>query len=366
MNTLNTIPFPKSWDEDSPIELLSGMISIPSISREEAEVADFLEKWIEAHGYEVNRMGNNLWLMAPGFDAKKPTILLNSHIDTVKPNHGWQRNPFQPKLEGNRLYGLGSNDAGASVVSLLYAYFSLIEKNQPYNLIFSATAEEETSGEHGIADLLKVMPPIDFAVVGEPTEMQAAVAEKGLLVLDCNVFGQSGHAAHDVGDNAIYKAIPMIEWFRTHQFEKTSEWLGRVKMTVTMVQAGTQHNVIPDRCTFVVDIRTNELYSNADLLQEIQNNFPNADCEIKPRSLTLGSSHIDLNHPAVQKAIQLGCRCYGSPTLSDMTKMPFPSLKMGPGNSSRSHQADEYIQIDEITSAIEQYIKWLDQLQIKC
>jgi len=366
MNSPETIPFPKSFEEDSPIELLSNMISIPSFSREEKEVADFLEKWIEAHGYEVNRMGNNLWLLAPGFDDKKPTILLNSHIDTVKPNHGWQRNPFQPKLEGNRLYGLGSNDAGASVVSLLYAYFSLIEKNQPYNLIFSATAEEETSGDHGIADLLTVMPPIDFAIVGEPTEMQAAVAEKGLLVLDCTVFGQSGHAAHAVGDNAIYKAIPIIEWFRSHQFEKTSEWLGQVKMTVTMIQAGTQHNVIPDRCTFVVDVRTNERYSNAALLEEIQNALSTTHCEIKARSLNLGSSHIELTHPAVQKAIQLGCRCYGSPTMSDMTKMPFPSLKMGPGNSSRSHQADEFIQIDEISFAIQQYIKLLDQLEIKC
>lgn len=366
MNSLTTIPFPKSFEEDSPIELLSKMISIPSISREEKEVADFLENWIESHGYQVNRKGNNLWLLAPGFDEKKPTILLNSHIDTVKPNQGWTRNPFQAKQEGNRLYGLGSNDAGASVVSLLYAYFSLIETNQPYNLIFSATAEEETSGEHGIADLLSLMPPIDFAIVGEPTEMQAAVAEKGLLVLDCTVFGKSGHAAHAVGDNAIYKAMPIIEWFRTHQFKKTSDWLGNVKMTVTMIQAGTQHNVIPDRCTFVVDIRTNECYTNAKLLEEIKQTIANPDCEIKARSLTLGSSHIELSHPAVQKAIQLGCRCYGSPTLSDMTKMPFPSLKMGPGNSSRSHQADEFIQIDEIHSAIQQYINLLDQLQIKC
>lgn len=355
--------FPDTPDNMSAIDLLAKMIAIPSISREEKEVADLLEQWIEEHGYAVNRSGNNVWMLAPGFDSTKPTLLLNSHIDTVKPNNGWQRNPFRATFEGDRLYGLGSNDAGASVVSLLHAYFALIEKSQPYNLIFAATIEEETSGANGIASLLPLLPPIHFAIVGEPTEMQVAVAEKGLLVLDCTAIGQSGHAAHDVGDNAIYKAMADIEWFRTHRFEKISDWLGEVKMTVTMIQSGTQHNVIPDRCTFVVDVRSNELYSNQQLLDEISDSV---SCEVKARSLLLGSSQIDIDYPAVQRAIQLGRSCYGSPTLSDMTKMSFPSMKIGPGQSARSHRADEFIDIREIKEAISLYVRLLDQLQITC
>ncbi|MBB3187716.1 M20 family metallo-hydrolase [Microbacter margulisiae] len=362
MATNGILDFPEQLGPQSAIDLLSKMIAIPSISREEKAVADFLEKWIEEHGYVANRSGDNVWMLSPGFDASKPTILLNSHIDTVKPNNGWQRNPFRAVFEGDRLYGLGSNDAGASVVSLLHAYLHLIEKNQPYNLIFAATAEEEISGDNGIAKLLPILPPVHFAIVGEPTEMNAAIAEKGLLVLDCTVTGQSGHAAHAIGDNAIYKAIPEIEWFRSHRFEKTSQWLGEVKMTVTMIQAGTQHNVIPDRCTFVVDVRSNERYTNQGLLEEIRNSV---SCEVNPRSLKLGSSHIDILHPAVQRSIRIGRTCYGSPTLSDMTKMNFPALKIGPGKSSRSHQADEFIQRSEIEEAIAIYIQLLDQLVIK-
>lgn len=361
MTTNGTLTFPEQPDGASAIDLLSKMIAIPSISREEKEVADFLERWIEERGYAVNRAGNNVWMLSPGFDSNKPTILLNSHIDTVKPNNGWQRNPFHATFEGERLYGLGSNDAGASVVSLLHAYFTLIETTQPYNLIFAATAEEEISGANGIASLLPIFPPIHFAVVGEPTEMQVAVAEKGLLVLDCTTKGRSGHAAHDIGDNAIYKAMPDIEWFRTHRFEKISEWLGEVKMTVTMIQSGMQHNVIPDRCTFVVDVRSNELYTNQQLLDEIRTHV---SCEVNARSLLLGSSQIEIQHPAVQRAIQLGRSCYGSPTLSDMTKMNFPCMKMGPGQSVRSHQADEFIAIHEIEEAILLYINLLDQLKI--
>lgn len=361
MTTNGTLIFPDQPDSTSAIDLLSKMIAIPSLSRGEKEIADFLEQWIEEHGYDVNRMGNNIWLLSPGFDASKPTILLNSHIDTVKPNNGWQRNPFHATFEGDRLYGLGSNDAGASIVSLLHTYFSLIEHKQPYNLIFAATIEEEISGNNGIASLLPLLPPIHFAIVGEPTEMQVAVAEKGLMVLDCTTIGQSGHAAHDIGDNAIYKAIPDIEWFRMHRFEKVSEWLGEVKMTVTMIQSGMQHNVIPDRCTFVVDLRSNERYTNQELLDEIRTAVT---CEVTPRSLLLGPSHIDLAHPAVLRAIQLGRNCYGSPTLSDMTKMSFPCMKMGPGQSRRSHQADEFITTSEIKEAILLYVKLLDQLKV--
>jgi acetylornithine deacetylase len=360
MNDTHTFHFP-SVDGDSAVELLAAMIAIPSVSREEQAVADYLERWIESCGYAVNRSGNNVWLLSPGFNSDKPTILLNSHIDTVKPNSGWQRDPFSATFEGERLYGLGSNDAGASVVSLLHAFFALVEKEQPYNLIYAATAEEEISGMNGIASLLPVLPRIDFAVVGEPTEMNVAVAEKGLMVLDCLSTGQAGHAAHDTGENAIYKALPNIDWFRTYQFENESEWLGKVKMSVTMVNAGTQHNVVPDRCTFVVDVRSNDCYSNLQLLEEIKSAV---SCEVTPRSTRLSSSHIALSHPAVQKAIALGRTCYGSPTLSDMAVMPFPSIKMGPGHTSRSHKADEYICKEEIKTAICMYVELLSNLTL--
>lgn len=361
MPEISSFHFP-SADGDSAIELLAAMIEIPSLSREENAVADYLEHWIESCGYSVNRSGNNVWLMAPGYDAEKPTILLNSHIDTVKPNAGWQRNPFKATFEGDKLYGLGSNDAGASVVSLLHAYFELVAKEQPYNLIFAATAEEEVSGTNGITSLLPILPPIDFAVVGEPTEMNVAVAEKGLMVLDCVVYGQAGHAAHETGVNAIYEALPDIEWFRTHQFEKVSEWLGKVRMSVTMINSGTQHNVIPDRCSFVVDIRSSDCYSNQELLDEIKEAV---SCEVTPRSTRLGSSHISLTHPAVSKAIQMGRKCYGSPTLSDMAVIPFSAIKMGPGHTTRSHKADEFIYKHEITDGIAKYVELLSGLSIK-
>ena len=361
MNEITTLHFP-SVDGDSAIELLAAMIAIPSVSREEKAVADYLERWIESCGYSVNRSGNNVWMLSPGFHPDKPTILLNSHIDTVKPNAGWQRDPFSPTFEGDRLYGLGSSDAGASVVSLLHAYFALAAKEQPYNLIFAVTAEEEISGMNGIVSLLPLLPHIDFAIVGEPTEMNAAVAEKGLMVLDCLTLGQAGHAAHDTGENAIYKAMVDIEWFRSHQFPMVSEWLGKVKMSVTMVSAGTQHNVVPDRCTFIVDVRSNDCYSNQQLLEEIR---ALVSCEVTPRSTRLSSSHISLLHPAVQKAVALGRSCYGSPTLSDMAVMPFPSLKMGPGNTSRSHKADEYICKEEIRDAIATYVALLTDLKIE-
>lgn len=362
MNETPSFHFP-TVDGESALELLASLIEIPSLSREETAVADYLERWIESCGYAVNRSGNNVWMLAPGYDAAKPTILLNSHIDTVKPNAGWQRDPFKATFEGDKLYGLGSNDAGASVVSLLHTYFALVSDEQPYNLLFAATAEEEVSGTNGIAALLPLLPPVDFAVVGEPTGMQVAVAEKGLMVLDCVVYGKSGHAAHDTGENAIYKALPDIEWFRSHQFEKESEWLGKVKMSVTIINAGTQHNVIPDRCTFAVDVRSNDCYTNLQLLDEIKDSV---SCEVTPRSTRLGSSGIPVDHPAVQKATGMGRNCYGSPTLSDMALLPFPAIKMGPGQSSRSHKSDEYICRSEIAEAISLYTGLLSGLVINC
>ena len=344
------------------IDLLKGMISRPSFSREEGEVADFLKKSWEKAGYKVNHKGNNLWLIAPGFDLDKPTLLLNSHIDTVKPASGWTKDPFKPEeTEDERLYGLGSNDAGASVVSLYEAFRVLSGKEQPYNLIFLASCEEEVSGKNGIESVLPQLPPIALGIVGEPTEMQPAIAEKGLMVVDVTAHGKAGHAARNEGDNAIYKVLEDIRWFRDYRFPKESPLLGPVKMSVTQINAGTQHNVIPDICTFVVDIRSNECYSNEELFNEISTHIKS---EAKARSFRLNSSHIDAGHPFVRRAIQLGRVPFGSPTLSDQALMKFPSVKMGPGKSSRSHTADEYIMVSEIEEAIGLYIELLDGLVI--
>ena len=343
------------------IALLQQMIAISSESKEESAVADFLERFIEINGYVASRKNNNIWVMSSGFDVSRPTILLNSHIDTVKPVLGWSRDPLRPTIENGKLYGLGSNDAGASVVSLLFAFFSLTKQQQSYNLIFGASAEEEISGVNGLECLLKELPVIDFAIVGEPTGMNMAVAEKGLMVLDCTVYGKAGHAARDEGDNAIYKAIKDIDWFRSYQYEKRSELLGRVKMTVTQINSGTQHNVIPDKCTFVVDVRSNEMYSNQEILSEIINHV---DCEVQPRSTRLSSSATPLDHAVVKRGLELNRTLFGSPTLSDQSLMPFASIKMGPGKSSRSHTADEYILVSEIDEAIDVYIQLLDGLKL--
>ena len=341
------------------ITLLSSLISIPSISREEEKVADFLQNYIEENGIMTGRSGNNIWCISPMFDIKKPTILLNSHIDTVKPVNGWRKHPFTAKMEDGKLYGLGSYDAGASVVSLFQVYRHLSATQQAYNLIFLASCEEEVSGKNGIESVLPQLPPITLGIVGEPTEMHPAIAEKGLMVLDVQAHGKAGHAARNEGDNAIYKALDDIQWFRTHRFPKESSLLGPVKMSVTQVNAGTQHNVIPDLCSFVVDIRSNECYSNEELYQEICSHIQS---EAKARSFRLNSSRIDLEHPFVQRAIRLGRTPFGSPTLSDQALMKFPSVKMGPGKSSRSHKADEFILISEIEEAISMYIKILDGL----
>lgn len=341
--------------------LLKSLISIPSPSREEERAADFLQNYIEAEGMQTGRKGNNVWCLSPMFDLNKPTILLNSHIDTVKPVNGWRKDPFTPREENGKLYGLGSNDAGASVVSLLQVFLQLCRTRQSYNLIYLASCEEEVSGKEGIESVLPGLPPISFAIVGEPTEMQPAIAEKGLMVLDVTATGKAGHAARDEGENAIYKALDDMAWFRDYRFGKVSPLLGPVKISVTMVNAGTQHNVVPDRCTFVVDVRSNELYSNEELFAEIKKHI---SCRTEARSFRLNSSHIDEKHPFVQKAIALGRVPFGSPTLSDQALMSFPSVKIGPGRSSRSHTADEYIMIKEIEEAIGLYMEMLEGLEL--
>lgn len=339
------------------IGLLKQLIIIPSVSREEEAVADALQSFIEETGIMTYRSGNNVWCLSPGFDPKRPTLLLNSHIDTVKPVAGWKRHPHAPLVEDGRLYGLGSNDAGASVVSLLQVFRQLCLTPQKYNIIYLASCEEEVSGKGGIESVLPLLPPIDIAIVGEPTGMQPAIAEKGLMVLDVTAYGRAGHAAREEGDNAIYKVLEDIAWFRNHQFEKVSSLLGPVKMSVTQINAGTQHNVVPDHCTFVVDIRSNELYSNEELYKEICGHI---QCEAKARSFRLNSSSINADHPLVKRAIEIGLTPFGSPTLSDQALLPFPSLKMGPGKSNRSHTADEYILVDEIKDAIRIYLELLD------
>lgn len=344
------------------IDTLKEMISRPSFSREEAAVADFLQQTWQAAGHTVHRKGNNLWIISPGFDLNKPTLLLNSHIDTVKPASGWTKDPFTPEeSEDEKLYGLGSNDAGASVVSLYAAFSVLADKEQAYNLIFLASCEEEVSGKNGLESVLPDLPPISFALVGEPTGMQPAVAEKGLMVLDCIAIGKAGHAARNEGINAITLAIKDIEWFNNYQFPLKSDFLGPVKMSVTIIHAGTQHNVVPDRCEFTVDIRTNEFYPNEKLFELIKEEV---GCEVKARSFRLNSTRTDLDHPFVQRALMMGKEPFGSPTLSDQALMPFPSVKIGPGDSARSHAADEYIGLMEIREAIDTYVRLLDGLKL--
>lgn len=341
--------------------LLKNIIAIPSFSKEERKVADLLERYIELQGYAVSRKDNNIWLMSPGFDPARPTLLLCSHIDTVKPVAGWTHDPFLPVVENGKLFGLGSNDAGASVVTLLQVFFILSQKKQNYNLIYAAVAEEEISGEKGVSSLLQELPHIDFAVVGEPTSMHLAVAEKGLMVLDCVAYGKSGHAARNEGDNAIYKALEDIIWFKEFIFPEQTAFLGPVKMTVTQINAGTQHNVVPDLCSFVVDVRSNEMYNNQELLEII---MQKVNCTVTARSTRLSSTATPLDHPIVGQGKVLGRKLFGSPTLSDQALLPFPSVKIGPGDSSRSHTANEYVLLKEIEEAIEVYVEILDGVQM--
>lgn len=349
----------KQYIEES-VELLKRMVAISSISRNEGDVADMIQDTVTRMGLKVNRDGNNLWVLQDGWVSGKPTVLLNAHIDTVKPASGYTRDPFAPTEEGDTLWGLGTNDDGASVVSLLAAFRYLSTREDlPYNLIWSATAEEEVSGKNGVESILGKLGHIEFGVVGEPTGMQMAVAEKGLMVLDCTTEGVSGHAARNEGVNAIYKALPVVEWFRTKQWERVSPFLGPVKMSVTQIDAGTQHNVVPDKCHFVVDVRVNDLYRNQELLDLIKTDEHTKECTIQERSTRLNSSHIDVDHPIVKKALGMDIKLFGSPTLSDQALMPFPTVKIGPGDSARSHTADEYIKISEIENAVVTYIKLL-------
>ena len=344
------------------IELLKRLIATPSVSRNEAQVADIVEAKMRELGFAPQRKLNNVWAMAAEYDAVKPTILLDAHLDTVKPGEQWVRDPFLPQVEGDRLYGLGSNDTGGSLVALLAAFVRLSKSEQPYNLIFLASAEEEVTGVNGVRAVLPEMVPIDFAIVGEPTSLQPAVAEKGLMVLDCTSHGVAGHAARQEGVNAIYKALKDIEWFRTHQFDRVSPLLGPVKMTVTGIEAGTQHNVVPAECRFMVDVRVNECYQNEELLEEIRQNV---ECDVVPRSTHLNSSAIELSHPTVERLIAMGKQPFGSPTMSNQAVMPFTTLKLGAGDSARSHTADEYILLSEIEEAVELYYALLDGLKIE-
>lgn len=344
------------------VDILKTMISRPSFSREEKELADWLQEYWQNAGHTVHRKGNNLWLFSSSYDNSKPLLMINSHIDTVKPVSGWTKDPFSPEeTEDDKLYGLGSNDAGASLVSLYETFILLSQKEQPYNLVFVASCQEEVSGLDGMTSVIPELPPVTFAVVGEPTGLQPAIAEKGLMVLDCETKGKAGHAARNEGINAITLAIKDIEWFNAYQFPEQSTLLGPVKMSVTMIQAGTQHNVIPDRCCFTVDVRSNEFYLNEQLYHLIKEQV---SCEVVPRSFRLNSSKTDVNHPFVQRALLMGKKPFGSPTTSDQAVMPFPSVKIGPGNSARSHSADEFIYLSEIREAIDTYVRLLDGLQL--
>ncbi|OJJ14845.1 acetylornithine deacetylase [marine bacterium AO1-C] len=352
----------KNIDKSQYINLLKQLIATQSFSREEDKTADILEEFIKQQSLTPQRQGNNVWVKSVNFSKDQPTILLNSHHDTVKPVKGWKRDPFEPTEEAGVIYGLGSNDAGASLVSLLatFVYLNALP-DLPYNLIYAATAEEEVSGKNGIASILSELDHIDLGVVGEPTEMQMAIAEKGLIVIDAEAKGKAGHAARNEGENAIYKALQDIQWIQNYQFPKVSEWLGPIKATVTQIEAGYQHNVVPDSCKFVIDVRTQECYSNQEVVDILQQH---TQSELQARSLRLNSSGISPDHPIVQRGKTLGLTTYGSPTLSDQALMPFTTIKIGVGDSARSHTADEYIKRSEIEQGIERYIQLLENLKI--
>ena len=343
------------------LELLKRLIATPSTTGSEQEVSAILKADMERHGYKPECIGLNLLCYGHSYDPAKPTILLNSHMDTVKPVAGWTRDPFAPTIEDGRLYGLGSNDDGAGLVSLLYTFYELDSKPQSYNPLFLATVEEERNGQGGMKLAVQSLPKVDVALIGEPTGMQPAIAEKGLMVLDFTVHGKAGHAARNEGVNALYRATELIEKLRTFKFDKVSDLLGPVKFTITMINAGTQHNVIPDTCTFTADVRTNELYSNHEVFEIIKGLLPEW-CDVQARSFNLNSSRIDASHPIIRKAVSMGLVPYGSPTLSDQAILDCPSFKMGPGDSARSHTADEYIGLQELEYALPVYMKLLDGL----
>lgn len=348
---------------DEAVALLQQLIAIPSLSRQEHGTACLLYKYLEEKGFEPLSRHNNVWACSTNFRSDWPTILLNSHHDTVKPAASWKKDPFQPLIEDSKLYGLGSNDAGGALVSLLHTFLWLNKlPDRGYNLIFAATAEEEISGKNGIEAVLPELGEINLGIVGEPTQMRMAIAEKGLLVIDGIAQGISGHAARHEGVNAIYIALQDIQWLKDFHFPEKSRLLGEVNIAVTQIQGGTQHNVVPDECTFVVDVRTNEKYTNEEVFEVIQRN---TNSLMKPRSLRLNSSRISRKHPIVERGLELGLTYFGSPTLSDQALMRgFPTLKIGPGNSERSHTADEFIYLDEIREGIRIYIDLLTDLKI--
>ena len=342
------------------ITLLKNLIRTKSYSGEENITADIIENWFKNNHIKSLRTKNNVWAKNKFFDNKKPTILLNSHHDTVKPNKSYTKDPFNPEVIDNKLYGLGSNDAGGALVSLISVFKNFYNSsNLNYNIIIAATAEEEIAGENSLRLLLKELPEIDFAIIGEPTLMDLAIAEKGLIVFDGKISGTASHAAHENKNNAINKLPEIINWFKNFKFEKISDFLGPVKLTITQINAGSQHNVIPSEIEFVIDVRINELYSNKEIVKILQKRAP---CELIPRSTTLKSSSISSNHKIVKAAIKLGKKTYGSPTLSDQAALNCPSLKLGPGDSKRSHIADEFIYLNEIEKGIDFYIKLLKQI----
>ncbi|GHC51250.1 M20 family metallo-hydrolase [Ulvibacter litoralis] len=343
------------------IALLKTLIETPSFSSEEDKTALHIEHWFQQHEIDYNRTNNNVWAINKYFDESKPTLLLNSHHDTVKPNNAYTKDPFKAIVEKGKLYGLGSNDAGGCLVSLLatFAYFYL-RKDMKYNLVLVASAEEESSGPKGLNSMLAVIPKVDVAIVGEPTLLNLAVAEKGLVVFDAEVKGTPSHAAHPNDDNAIYNSISVLQWFQEYRFKKTSATLGDVKMTVTQINAGKQHNAVPSEVKLVVDVRVNDQYTNAEIVEILQKEAPCSS--IVPRSIRLNSSSIPVTHPLVVSGIELGRETYGSPTLSDQATLTCPSLKLGPGDSTRSHSADEFIYVHEIEEGIQLYIKLIEKI----
>ncbi|KEQ29810.1 M20 family metallo-hydrolase [Pedobacter antarcticus] len=342
--------------EDS-LALLTKLISIPSFSKEEDQTAEVIAQFLQERGVPVHRKLNNVWAYNKFYDPAKPTVLLNSHHDTVKPNSGYTRDPYAPDLEDGKLYGLGSNDAGGCLVSLIATFLYFYEQDGlSYNLCLAATSEEEISGNNGLECVIPDLGPLEFGIVGEPTQMNLAIAERGLLVLDCTVTGKAGHAAREEGDNAIYKALKAIDWFRHYRFSKVSEVFGPLKMSVTIINAGSQHNVVPATCTFTVDVRVTDAYTNEEVLKIIRTNV---DCEVTPRSIRLKPSSIDKGHPFVVSGIALGRTTYGSPTTSDQALLSIPSVKIGPGDSARSHMADEYVYSAEVEEGISLYIALL-------
>ncbi len=344
------------------VMLLKDLIAIPSISRNEEKAADKLAEYLNLWHLPFGREGNNLWVGCPDWDNNRPTVMLNAHIDTVKPVSSWTRDPFQPMQEGDMLYGLGANDCGGGLVSLLQTYRIMLERPRNYNILWVASAEEEVSGENGFSRVMSKLPKIDVAIVGEPTGMQPAIAEKGLMVIDGYAHGKSGHAAREEGVNAIYEALEDLIWLRDYKFRKVSPLLGATKMTVTVVEGGTQHNVIPDTLHFVIDVRTNEFYQNEYLFEFLRKKM--TKCELRARSFRLHSSSIPEDHPLIRRCIDRGMQPFGSPTLSDQALMPFLSFKLGPGDSGRSHSADEFIKISEIQQAIDIYVGLLDGLTL--